>query len=115
MKERIAKQRWVTQIIFDNTKKRQQTRNWESVEYHNLSSAIRSNAKKAKEECLQRRFEKMGKCQQKDPNTMCKRVKELAGSKSRSSLGCIKAGDGTTILKKDKIVERLSEYTEELF
>ena len=42
----------------------------------------------------------------KDPNDMYKRVKDLVGSRACSSSGCIRAKDGTTVMEKDKILER---------
>ncbi|XP_037779551.1 craniofacial development protein 2-like [Penaeus monodon] len=40
---------------------------------------------------------------------------EFAGKKSCSSGGCLKAKDGTIILEEDKILERWTEYMQELF
>ena len=46
---------------------------------------------------------------------MYKRIKDSVGSRTCSSSGCIRAKDGITIMEKEKILERWSQYIEELF
>ena len=46
---------------------------------------------------------------------MHKRIKDMTGAKTCSSSGCIRSKDGTIITEKDDILERWTEYIEELF
>ena len=50
-----------------------------------------------------------------DSKAMHKRIKDLIGAKTCSSSGCIRSKDGTIITEKDDILERWTEYIEELF
>ena len=45
---------------------------------------------------------------------MYKRIQEITGRKASSKTGCIKSKDGSTIMEKDKKLERWSEYISEL-
>ena len=50
-----------------------------------------------------------------DTKAMHKRIKDLTGAKTWSSSGFIRSKDGTIITEKDDILERWTEYIEELF
>ena len=50
-----------------------------------------------------------------DTQAMHKRTKHLTSAKTCSSSGCIPSKDGTIITEKDDILERWTEYIEELF
>ena len=50
-----------------------------------------------------------------DTKAMHKRIKDMTGAKTCSSSGCILSKDGTIITEKDDILERWTEYIEELF
>jgi len=46
---------------------------------------------------------------------MHKKIRELTNRNQCSNSGCIKAKDGSVLLEKEEILERWSEYIEELF
>ena len=46
---------------------------------------------------------------------MHEKIKSISGRKTCTSSGCIQSKDGTLIMEKDEILERWSEYIEELF
>ena len=46
---------------------------------------------------------------------MHKKIKEMTNRTTCSSGGCIKAKDGTVLLEKEQIIERWTEYIQELF
>ena len=46
---------------------------------------------------------------------MHRKIKEITGHRSCSSAGCIKSKEGTVLVEKGKILERLNEYIGKLF
>eukprot|EP00795_Rhopilema_esculentum_P008226 gene8226-biopygen9334 len=52
---------------------------------------------------------------QTDPAKMYQKIKEISGRRSSAPSGCIQSNDDETITEKEKALERLTEYLEELF
>ena len=86
-----------------------------SDEYKQLHREIRKKCREAKEEWLKNECAEIEKGKETDSKAMHKRIKDLTGAKTCSSSGCIRSKDGTIITEKDYILERWTEYIEELF
>ena len=115
-KTKQSKNKWMTEEILRMMRRRQampQRRN--SDEYKQLHREIRKKCREAKEEWLKNECAEIEKGKETDSKAMHKRIKDLTGAKTCSSSGCIRSKDGTIITEKDDILERWTEYIEELF
>ena len=50
-----------------------------------------------------------------DSKRLHKKIKDVTGRKTSTKPGCIKAKDGEIIMEKEDILNRWSEYIEELY
>ena len=96
-------------------KKMQKILNRSSPEYKQMDKDINTKCGEAKEVWKGIKYEEIEQCKSTELSSMYKKIKELAGNKSRSSLGYIKARMGrTVIVEKGKILERWTEYIAEI-
>ena len=86
-----------------------------SSEYMSLDKTIRVKCKKAIVGWLNDKCADIEKMENTDTAGMHKKIKEIAGQKTCSSTGCIKSTEGTIIMEKDKVLQRWTEYSAELF
>ena len=92
-----------------NMKKRQKIKPRNSREYKDLDKDIKKRCLEAKESWWNRQ------CQEMEPTPAYKKIKDLTGSKTCSSSGCIKSKEGTILVEKNQVLERWTEYIGELF
>ena len=105
----------MTEEILRMMRRRQAIPQRNSDEYKQLHREIRKKCREAKEEWLKNECAEIEKGNETDSKAMHKRIKDLTGAKTCSSSGCIRSKDGTIITEKDDILERWTEYIEELF
>ena len=114
-KERRTKSKWMTAEILKKMEDRQKITKG-SQEYKELDSNIKIECKEAKEKWLNAECDKIEEdMQHNNMHGMHKKIKELTGSRSCTSNGCIRAKDGTIIVKKEDVMNRWTEYIKELF
>ncbi|XP_037779155.1 uncharacterized protein LOC119575579 [Penaeus monodon] len=115
IKGKQYRSKWIIGKILVLMKKRQMTGKHNSREYKDIDKEIKNKCREAKEAWLSGKCEEIERYKNTDPSSMHRKMKELAGKKSCSSGGCLKAKGRTIILEKDKILERWTKYTQELF
>ena len=105
----------MTEEILETMKQRKQAKN--TTLYLTLDKKIKKMCKNAKENwCNQKCDEIEEHLKVNGTKQMHQSIKELVGKKkSNSSGGCIKDKEGNMLFEKDKILERWSEYIENLF
>ena len=114
-KTKQSTNKWMTEEILRMMRRRQAIPQRNSDEYKQLHREIRKKCREAKEEWLKNECAEIEKGKETDTKAMHKRIKDLTGAKTCSSSGCICSKDGTIITEKDDILERWTEYIEELF
>ena len=114
-KTKQSKNKWMTEEILRMILRRQAIPQRNSDEYKQLHREIRKKCREAKEEWLKNECAEIEKGKETDTKAMHKRIKDLTGAQTCSSSGCIRSKDGTIITEKYDILERWTEYIEELF
>ena len=114
-KTKQSKNKRMTEEILRMMRNRQAIPQRNSDEYKQLHREIRKKCREAKEEWLKNECAEIEKGKETDTKAMHKRIQDLTGAKTCSSSGCIRSKDGTIITEKDDILERWTEYIEELF
>ena len=111
-KRMIMKQKWMTEEMLELMKNKQKIKVRKSLEYRMIAKEIKLQCRIAKETWVNRKCEEM----ERNPHEIYKKIDELRGKRKYCSVsGCIKRKDNSIIMDKDKILERWSEYIEELF
>ena len=105
----------MTEEILRMMRRRQAIPQRNSDEYKQLHREIRKKCREANEEWLKSECSEIEKRKETDTKATHKRIKDLTGAKTCSSSGCIRSKDGAIITEKDDILERWTEYIEELF
>ena len=101
--------------ILDLMQARQKVANKESIEYKNIDKQIKAKCTQAKETWINEECEESERLDRTNTALMHKKLKSISGHKMCMSSGCIESKDGTLIMEKNHILERWSEYIEELF
>ena len=114
-KEKQSKNKWMTGEILYLMQTRQKVANKESTEYKNVDKQIKNKCKQAKETWINEECEEIERLERTNTALMHEKIKSISGRKTCTSSGCIQSKDGTLIMEKDEILERWSEYIEELF
>ena len=114
-KEKQSKNKWMTGEILDLMQVRQKVAKKESIEYKDIDKQIKAKCTQAKETWMNEECEEIERLDRTDMALMHKKIKSISGLKMCTSSGCIKSKDGTLIMEKNQILERWSEYIEELF
>ena len=113
-KERKAKQKWMTDDILELMDRRRLAKG-DQQEYERLHKEVRRRCEEAKEWWLNEKCQTIDLLQSRAPNAMYQNIEELVVRKQGVSTGCLKTKNGDIIMDKEKILERWSEYIQELF
>ena len=113
-KERKAKQKWMTDDILELTDRRRLAKG-DQQEYERLLKEVRRRCEEAKECWLNEKYQTIDLLQSRAPNAIYKNIEELVGRKQGVSTVCLKTKNGDIIMDREKILERWSEYIQELF
>ena len=112
----ISKNKWMTEEILDLMKDRQIINDRDSQEYRDMNKVIKKKCAEAKDEWLNANCKEIDNLKNKNSKLMHKKIKELSTKNTTcSSGGCIKGKDGTILMEKEQIIERWTEYIQELF
>ena len=114
-KTKQSKNIWMTEEILRMMRRRQAIPQRNSDGYKQLHQEIRKKYREAIEEWLKNECAEIEKGKETDTKAMHNRIKDLTGAKTCSLSGWIRSKDGTIITEKDDILERWTEYIEELF
>ena len=106
------KQKWMTEEMLEHMKNKQKIKDRRSLEYGMIGKEIKLQCRIAKKTWLNRKCEEIDR----NPHEIYKKIDEIRGKRKYCSASCcIKGKDITIVMDKDKILERWSEYIEELF
>ena len=113
-----SENKWMTDEILNLMRERQAISERDSNEYKTANKIIKKKCEEAKHEWLNANCRDIENLKNKNCKLMHKKIKELtnhATNTTCSSGGCIKSKDGTVLMEKEKIIERWTEYIQELF
>ena len=121
MEEHIPKKdtkvhkKWMNSQILDLMEERRKLKN-DEAEYKILNKKIRRECNAAKEEWINRQCQEIEQNQCKDSKYIHTKINEVSGRNIKcNNPGCIKSKDGTMLMEKEEILNRWSEYVEDLF
>ena len=109
-----AIQKWITDDILELMDRRRLAKG-DQQEYERLRKEVRRRCEEAKECWLNEKCQTIDLLQSRAPNAIYKNIEELVGRKQGVSRGCLKTKNGDIIMDKEKILNRWSEYIQELF
>ena len=101
----------IYEIVYDTIER-------DSNEYKTANKIIKKKCEEAKDEWLNANCRDIENLKNKNSKLIHKKIKELtnhATNTTCSSGGCNKSKDGTVLMEKEKIIERWTEYIQELF
>ena len=108
------RQKWMTEILL-TMKDRQKLSDRQGSGYRELDKQIKKKCREAKENWLNDQCAEVEE-QFGNNHKVYKRINEISGRKSGCiGSGCIKAKEGIMLIEKDAILNRRTEYVEELF
>src|SRR5579872_7213971 len=97
-------------------KERQTINERDSTEYKAANKVIKKKCEEAKDEWINDNCKEIENLKNKNSKMMHKEIKELSRHTTTcTSGGCIKGKDGTVLMEKDQILNRWTEYIQELF
>ena len=109
------RQKWMTEEILLMMEDRQKLSDRQGSQYRELGKQIKKKCREAKENWLNDQCAEVEE-QFGNNHRVYKRINEISGRKSGClGSGCIKAKDGAMLVEKDAILNRWTEYVEELF
>ena len=109
------RQKWMTVEILLMMEDRQKLSNRQSSGYRELDKQIKKKCREAKGNSLNDQCAEVEE-QFGSNHRVYKRINEISGRKSGClGSGCIKAKDQTMLVERDTILNRCTEYVEELF
>ena len=86
-----------------------------SHELKTLDKEIKEKCTETKESWLEIQWKEIEQAKEKETTSIYKKIKEITGSCTYSSSGCIKSKEGTIIVGKHEILEKWIKYVWELF
>ena len=113
-KRPTAKQKWMTDDILKLMDKRRGKKN-KTEEYNMLNIEVIKQCKEAKQKWLEKKCQDIERSCFLNPRIMYKNIQEICHTKKRSTDGCIKTKSGELLMDNDEILNRWSEYIEELY
>ena len=109
------RQKWMTEEILLMMEDRQKLSDRQGSGYRELDKQIKKKCREAKENWLNDQCAEVEE-QFGNNHRIYKRINEISGRKSGCiGSGCIKTKEGTMLVEKDAILNRWTEYVEEVF
>ena len=96
--------------ILELMKKRQKVTDRYSHEHKTLEKEIKRKCTERKESWFDIKCKEIEQAKEKKTTSVYKKIKEITGSSTCSSSGCIKSKEGTICVEKHKLLERWIEY-----
>ena len=111
---KIKKNKWMTDHILQLMEQRR-TKKSNPSEYKSINKVIRRECAEAKEKWLNEQCIEIENKLNINTRLAHQKINEITGKSRCSSSSCIKSKNGTILMEKQEILNRWSEYTEELF
>ena len=83
--------------------------------YRELDKLVKKKCNEAKEEWINMQCREIEEHANFDSKLMHEKIKDVTGKRSSTKTGCIKSRDGEILMEKEGILNRWSEYIEELY
>ncbi len=112
--EKRKKKKWMTDEILSLMKKRRTNKSKPST-YQQIKKEIRKKPAEAKEKWLNEKCDEIENTHSSNSRRACEIIKEVSGKKSCVNTGCLRSKTGEVLMDKDEVLNRWSEYIEELF
>ena len=103
-KEKKSRNKWITPEILELMKKRQNVTDKYSHKCKTLVKEMKRKCTEANESWLDNQCKEIEQAKEKGTTSICKKIKEITGSSTCSSSGCVKSKEGTIIVEKHKIL-----------
>ena len=107
--------KWMSKDILDLMEERRKLKK-EVPEYKKLNKRIKKKCNEAKEEWINEQCQEIEQNQSKNSKYIHSKINEVSGNKIKcNSPSCIKSKDGTMLMEREEVLNRWSEYVEDLF
>ena len=114
IKSKKENKKWMTNEILGLMEERRQSKSDEQ-KYKNLNNEIKRKCNKAKEKWINDQCLEIEVKQNRDSKYVHSKIKEVSGKKGCPNIGCIKSKEGNIQMNKEEVLNRWSEYIEDLF
>ena len=114
IKPKKENKKWMSNEILGLMEERRLSKSDEE-KYKKLTNEIKKKCNKAKEKWINDQCLEIEVKQNRDSKYVHSKVKEISGKKGCPNTGCIKSKEGNILMDKAEVLNRWSEYIEELF
>jgi hypothetical protein len=108
------KKKWMTDDILKLMKQRRLKKSY-LLEYRSINKEIKKKCSEAKEKWLNEQCSEIENKLNVNTRYAHKKINEITGKSTCTSSGCIKSKTGSILMEKSEILNRWSEYIQELF
>ena len=112
--EKKANKKWMTTEILVLMEDRREVKKNEQ-KYSEICKFVKKKCNEAKEKWINDQCIEIEKQTDKDSKYMHQKIKEVTGKNPLSKTGCLKSKDGQILMGKNEILNRWSEYIEDLY
>ena len=114
-KEKQPRNKWITQDILKLMEERRKNKGKNERKYTELNSKIKDKCAKAKEEWIDKQCKEIEQLEKRNTKAMYEKIKELTGGRRTTRSNTIKSKEGRVLMETTEVLNRWSEYIEELF
>ena len=112
--KRKEDKKWMKPEILELMEDRRKAKG-DEAKYKELDRRVKKKCNMAKEEWINMQCDEIEQNAHIDSKLMHKKIQELTGKKSSAKTGCLKSKDGDILMEKEDILNRWSEYIEDLY
>ena len=114
LNEEKQHKKWMTEEILNLMEDRRKAKLNIDL-YKTLNTQIKDKCNEAKEQWINEQCKEIENNLTVDSKYMLSKIKDIKGTKGCAASNCIKAKDGNLLMEREDILNRWSEYTEDLF
>ena len=112
--KRKEDKKWMKPEILELMEERRKAKGDEE-KYKELNKLVKKKCNLAKEEWFNQQCEEIERNTHTNSQLVHTKIQELTGKKASAKIGCLKARNGDILMEKEDILNRWSEYIEELY
>ena len=112
--KRKEDKKWMNSEILNLMEERRKAKG-DETKYKELDKCIKKKCNEAKENWINSQCLEIENNTRIDSKTMHQKIKEVSGKKPSAKTSCLRSKDGDILMEKEDILERWSEYIEELY
>ena len=106
--------KWMTEEILNLMEDKRKAKSNIDL-YKTLNTQIKDKCNEAKEQWINEQCKKIENNLTVDSKYMHSKIKDIKGTKGCTASNCIKAKDGNLLMEREDVLNRWSEYIEDLF